>query len=67
MRGLIAEKIREARKSKGITQAELSKKINMHRNSIVNFEAGRRNPRVKDLIKIAKALSVPVEQLVSDM
>ena len=66
MRGLVAEKIREACKRKGITQSELSKEINMHRNSIINFETGRRNPRIKDLIKIAKALSVPVEQLISD-
>ena len=66
MKSLVAQKIREARKREGITQAELSKQIEVSRNTIVNFETGRRDPRVKDLRKIAKALNVSVAELISD-
>ena len=66
MRGTVAQRIREARKRMGITQTELSQKTNVHRNTIVNFETGRRDPRVRDLRKIANALNVSVKELISD-
>ena len=66
MQGSVARNIREARKRMGITQAELSKQVNMHRNTIINFETGRRDPKVNDLKKIATALNVPIEELISD-
>ena len=64
MESLVAQKIREARKRKGITQAELSKRTEVHRNTIINYETGRRDPRVKDLKKIAKALNVSLVELI---
>ncbi len=64
MESLVAQKIREARKRKGITQAELSKRTEVHRNTIINYETGRRDPRVKDLKKIAKALNVSLAELI---
>ena len=66
MQGSVARNIREARKRMGITQAELSKQVNMHRNTIINFETGRRDPKVNDLKRIATALNVPIEELISD-
>lgn len=66
MEGSVAKKIRNFRKIKGITQGELAKETNLSRNTIVNFETERRDPRVKDLKKIANALDVPVEQLLAE-
>lgn len=60
------EEIRHSRKEKGITQEQLAKISGLSRSSIINFETGRRDPRVKDLKKIARALDVPVEQLLAD-
>lgn len=60
------EEIRHSRKEKGITQEQLAKISGLSRSSIINFETGRRDPRVKDLKKIAHALNVPVEQLLAD-
>ena len=62
----VAHKIREFRNERGITQTELSQETHLSRNTIVNFETGKRDPRVKDLRKIAKALNVHVQELISD-
>ena len=66
MEGSVAQNIRNFRNKKGITQSELAKKIDLSRNTIVNFETARRDPRVKDLRKIANALDVPIEQLLAN-
>ena len=66
MEGSVAQNIRNFRNKKGITQSELAKKIDLSRNTIVNVETARRDPRVKDLRKIANALDVPIEQLLAN-
>lgn len=66
MRGSIAKNIRNLRKKKGITQSKLAQETDLSRNTIVNFETERRDPRVKDLRKIARALDVSIEQLLTD-
>lgn len=63
---MLLEEIRHSRKEKGITQEQLAKISGLSRSSIINFETGRRDPRVRDLKKIAHALDVPVEQLLAD-
>lgn len=60
------KEIKNSRKKKGITQEQLAKLTGLSRNTIINFENDKRNPRIKDLRKIATALSVPIEQLISD-
>lgn len=66
MGGSVAQNIRNFRNKKGITQRELAKETDLSRNTIVNFETARRDPRVKDLRKIARVLDVPVEQLLTE-
>ena len=66
MESSVAKNIRDFRNKKGITQGELAKETNLSRNTIVNFETERRDPRVKDLKKIAHALDVPIERLLAD-
>lgn len=64
MNNTLSQKIKYARKKNKITQTELSKRTNLSRNTIVNFETGKRNPRVRDLQKIANALNVSIEELI---
>ena len=60
------EQIRQVRKQRGLSQAQLAKISGLSRYSIINFETGKRDPRVRDLKKIATALDVPIEELISD-
>ena len=66
IKSTVATNIKTIRRKKCINQTELANAIGLSRNTIVNFETGRVSPKVDDLRKIANALSVPVEQLISD-
>lgn len=57
------QKLQQTRKSKGITQEELAAKISMDRTYIGLIERGGRNPTVRTLYKIAKALKVNSSEL----
>ena len=63
---MLLEEIRQSRKEKGLSQEQLAKISGLSRSSIINFENGYRDPRVKDLRKIARALGVPIEQLITE-
>ena len=52
---LISELI-EARKNKGVTQAELAKKIGTKQTAIARLESGKANPTVFFLERLADAL-----------
>lgn len=57
------EKMQKARKAKGVTQEELAAKLSMHRTYIGLIERGERNPTIRTLYKIAKALGVQASEL----
>jgi len=52
------EVLRKRRRELGITQLELSKKVNITREHVVVLEKGRKLPRADLLGRIAKALKV---------
>ena len=52
------QKLQQVRKSKGVTQEELAVKVSMDRTYIGLIERGERNPTVRTLYKISKALKV---------
>ncbi len=56
-------KIKEKRAELNLSQNELAQKSMLCRCSIINFESGKRSPKIKDLQKIANALNVSVESL----
>lgn len=60
------KEIRKFRKTQGLSQEQLAKMSGLSRYSIMNFENDKRDPRIKDLRKIAKALNVPLEELISE-
>ena len=57
------QKLQQVRKSKGVTQEELAVKVSMDRTYIGLIERGGRNPTVRTLYKIAKALKVNSSEL----
>ena len=54
----IAERIIDARIKKGMTQAELAKKLKTKQSGIARLESGRNYPSLKSLEKIAQILDI---------
>lgn len=59
----IGDKIREIRKSKGMTQADLASILKTSPQNLAQYENGKRNPKSETIIKIADALQVPLDEL----
>ena len=62
----IGNNMRDIRVLRGLTQERLAKKAGLSRCTIVNFETGRRVPRVDDLAKIAEVMRVDVTVFFKD-
>ncbi|MGN0037791.1 MAG: helix-turn-helix domain-containing protein [Coriobacteriales bacterium] len=61
----MGERIRKARKAKGLTQLELSNLTGMEGSTVRHYELGRRTPSDVILARIAEALGVSVEALMN--
>lgn len=61
----ICDRIKEFRKAKGITQAELAQKTNISLSNISKYESGNRTPKTEYLLKIAEALDVNIDSLLN--
>ncbi len=59
-------KLKEILRDKKISQRELAKEVGVSHQSINNFITGRYDMTSKKLYKIAKFLSVPMEELVEE-
>lgn len=59
----IGEKIQEARKKAGISQLELSSKMNTKSAAISQWESNKRIPKTENLLKIADALEIGLGEL----
>lgn len=59
------EKMYEVRKSKGISQEELSEKIGVSRQAISKWESGERMPDIKNLITLCNVLDLKLSDLVT--
>ena len=54
----IGERIKLARKQKGITQEELGEMLGISGNAVIHYEKGRRTPNASVINQISKALGV---------
>ncbi len=61
----IGQRISELRKSKGYSQGDLAKMLDISRPSLTQIELGKRNISVIELKKIANILSVSIDKLLS--
>lgn len=57
------DKMQKVRKSMGISQEELASRLSMHRTYVGMIERGERNPTIRTLYKVAKALKVKSSDL----
>lgn len=56
-------RLREIRKSKGISQLKLAMDLNTNQNTISRYETGEREPGIDELIKIADYFQISVDYL----
>ena len=56
-------RLREIRKSKGISQLKMAMDLNTNQNTISRYETGEREPGINELIKIADYFNVSVDYL----
>ncbi len=61
----LADNIRQLRETHGLTQQQLAKRAGVPRPTWANLESGSANPTIAVLVKVAAALQVSVEELLS--
>ncbi|MBP6436792.1 MAG: helix-turn-helix transcriptional regulator [Paludibacteraceae bacterium] len=61
---LVGIRIRNIRKSQGVSQQILAYEVDMEKTNISRIEAGRTNVTIKNLYKIAQALGVTMKDIV---
>jgi transcriptional regulator with XRE-family HTH domain len=57
------ERVRELRRAKGLSQEELADLAGLHRTYLGGIERGERNPSLKNIAAISKALGVRLSEL----
>ena len=58
------DRIRELRKQRGLSQAELGKILNIAQNTLSAYERGSRDPDTETLSQIAKYFGVSIDYLI---
>lgn len=62
----IGDKIRTIRQGKNLKQGELAKRLGMTSAQLCRIEGAKHAPSVKTLARVAKALGIPVSDLMTD-
>ena len=62
---IIALNIKSLRESQALTQVQLAEKSKVPRSTLATIESGESSPSVDSLMKLAKALSVTLDELTS--
>ncbi|MEY8436041.1 helix-turn-helix transcriptional regulator [Streptococcus hyointestinalis] len=60
---IFAERLKEKRLEKGITQQEIADKLHVNRVTYTNWEKGNREPNFKNLIELANLLETTTDYL----
>lgn len=61
--GNLGSNLRAARKKLGLTQEEVAERSGVHATEVSRIEAGKRDPQVSTVLRLAKAVEVPPGQL----
>lgn len=64
---LFGNKLRAARLSAGLTQEELAERCGMKKQNVSRYETSDREPNVRTAKKMADALGVTLEDLITDI
>ena len=60
------EKLTQARKAAGLTQADVAAKLNVSRQAVSRWESGQSKPSTEKLLALAKIYDVSLDWLCSD-
>jgi len=60
----LGKNLKRIRLTKGITQGDIVRKLGVGRGFISNIENGKANPTLATIAKLAKALGVPIGELI---
>ena len=60
-----AERLKQLRKKKGFSQAQLAKKVEVHFTQISRYERGETKPNAQAMTKMAKVLDTTVDYLMN--
>lgn len=60
---LLATNMKAYRKELKLNQEDLAKKVGIHRTYIGGIEQEKRNPSLKNIVKIANSLNVDIKDL----
>ena len=63
---MLCENLRRARKSRGLSQAELATELNVVRQTISKWEKGLSIPDYERLARLSEVLEVPIDILLGD-
>lgn len=58
---MLGNKLKELRKSRGLTQDDIAAKFGLSRGSVSNWEKGRRKPSIKQLEVLANFYNVSLD------
>ncbi|MFL6725217.1 MAG: helix-turn-helix domain-containing protein [Sphingomicrobium sp.] len=65
VRQRLARNLRKLRQAKGVSQEAFAEEAGLHRTYISDLERGERNPTITVVDKIARALDVPIGELLN--
>lgn len=60
---MIGARIKQYRRSAGLTQTELAKALYLSQNTISQYESGKRTPNVKKLLELSTLFGCSVDEL----
>lgn len=63
---IFAEKLRQTRKAKGISQEKLAELADLHRTYVGSVERGERNITIDNMERLARALGVTIQALLEE-
>jgi transcriptional regulator with XRE-family HTH domain len=61
--GDLGRNLRRARKWAGLTQEEVAERSGVHATEVSRIEAGKRDPRISTMERLAEAVEVPPSDL----
>jgi len=63
---LVGRRIAASRQAEGLSAADLAERLGWPRDTLVNYETGRRRITIESLMQIAEALNIPAAVLLLD-
>lgn len=61
---LVSQRLKNARKTAGMTQLELSLQSGVSQNMITYIEQGKRGPTLRTVLKLCEALGISISDLI---